>query len=173
MTELFCENLLYGASDVCFYHVTYTFQNGDTFNTCLNVKELLARSRGEIWSLIDCIWTQTCNHLVDKRTLNDWALLWVLICTVHFTLCPYHVNYAFQSESNLNTCLNIKELLARRRREIWRLSGCNWCIWLYVLIKSCARFKLNLHSILAWMSRNLKHARNLQFKWLQLDSNPE
>ena len=75
MTELFCENLLYGASDVCFYHVTYTFQNGDTFNTCLNVKELLARSRGEIWSLIDCIWTQTCNHLVDKRTLNHFAKL--------------------------------------------------------------------------------------------------
>ena len=33
-------------------------------------------------------------------------------------VCSYHVTYAFQSESTLYSCLNVKELLARRRREI-------------------------------------------------------
>ena len=33
-------------------------------------------------------------------------------------LCFYHVTYAFQSESTLYSCLNVKELLARSRREI-------------------------------------------------------
>ena len=34
------------------------------------------------------------------------------------TLCSYHVTYAFQSESTLYSCLNVKELLARNRRKI-------------------------------------------------------
>ena len=48
---------------------------------------------------------RTHNHLVRKRTLNhlvklanDWAVLWVLICTVHLTVCYYHVTYESQSE---------------------------------------------------------------------------
>ena len=28
------------------------------------------------------------------------------------------------------------------------------CIWLYVLVMSCTHFRVNLHSIFAWMSRN-------------------
>ena len=39
-------------------------------SSCLNVKELLAWSRHEILSLIDCNWTWTHNHLVHKQTLN-------------------------------------------------------------------------------------------------------
>ena len=38
--------------------------------SCLNVKELLARSRHKIWTLSDCNWTRTQNHLVCKGTLN-------------------------------------------------------------------------------------------------------
>ena len=34
------------------------------------------------------------------------------------TVCSYHVTYAFQSESTFYSCLNVKELLARSRREI-------------------------------------------------------
>ena len=34
------------------------------------------------------------------------------------SVCFYHVTYAFQSESTLYSCLNVKELLARSRREI-------------------------------------------------------
>ena len=83
-----------------------------TLYSCLNVKELLAWRRCEIWSLSDCNWTRTHNHLVRKRTLNhlaklviflnDWAVLWVLICIsiwvyvlvmprTHFTGNPHSI----------------------------------------------------------------------------------
>ena len=57
---------------------------------------------------------------------NNWAVFWVHICRVHLTVCFCYVTYAFQSESTLCSCLNVKELLARSRREIWSLSDCNW-----------------------------------------------
>ena len=34
------------------------------------------------------------------------------------TVCSYNVTYAFQSESTLHICMNVKELLARNRRDI-------------------------------------------------------
>ena len=69
---------------VCSYHVTYAFQSESTLYSSLNVKELLARNRREIWSLSDCNWTRTHNHLVHKRTLNHLAKLveffsWVFV----------------------------------------------------------------------------------------------
>ena len=33
-------------------------------------------------------------------------------------ICSYHVTHAFQSESKLYSCLNVKELLAQNRRDI-------------------------------------------------------
>ena len=45
-------------------------------------------------------------------------MLWLIVCS-------YHVTHLFQSESTLYSCLNVKELLARSRRHIWRLSDCN------------------------------------------------
>ena len=55
----------------------------------------------------------------------DWAVLWVLICPVHLTVCFYHFTYEFESESTLSSCLNVKKLLSGSRRHIWRLSKCN------------------------------------------------
>ena len=60
---------------VCSYHVTYAFQSESKLYSCLNVKELLARSRHEIRSLSDCNWTRINNYLVHKRTLNHLAKL--------------------------------------------------------------------------------------------------
>ena len=60
---------------ICSYHVTYALQSESTLYSCLNIKELLARSRREIWSLSDCNWTRTHNHLVHKRTLSHLAKL--------------------------------------------------------------------------------------------------
>ena len=51
----------------------YVFQSESTLYNCLNVKELFARSRREIWSLSDCNLTRTHNHLANKRTLNYLA----------------------------------------------------------------------------------------------------
>ena len=62
-------------STVCSCHATYAFQSESTLYSSLNVKELPARSRRKIWSLSDCNWTQTQNHLVRKWTLNDLAKL--------------------------------------------------------------------------------------------------
>ena len=64
---------------VCSCHVTYAFQSESTLYNCLNLKELLARSRREIWSLNHCNLTQTQNHLVCKRTLNHLAKLAIFV----------------------------------------------------------------------------------------------
>ena len=60
---------------VCFHHVTYAFQSESTLYSCLNLKELLAGSRREIWSLSDSNWTRAHSLLVRKRTLNHLAKL--------------------------------------------------------------------------------------------------
>ena len=44
---------------------------------------------------------------------------------MHLTVCSYHVTDAFQSESTLYSCLNVRELFARIRREISSLNDCN------------------------------------------------
>ena len=41
------------------------------------------------------------------------------------TVCYYHATYAFQSESTLYSCLNVKELLVWNRCDIWGLSDSN------------------------------------------------
>ena len=46
---------------------------------CLNVKELLARSRRHIWILSDSNDIRTHDHLGRKRTLNPWAK-WLSVC---------------------------------------------------------------------------------------------
>ena len=73
----------------------------------------------------------TTTYFVDEHSTiwpnwpNDWSVSWVLICTVHLIACFFHVTYEFESESTLYSCLNVKELLARSRRHIGRLSDCN------------------------------------------------
>ena len=36
---------------------------------------------------------------------------------IYLTVCSCHVTYAFQSESTLSSCLNVKELVAQSRRK--------------------------------------------------------
>ena len=67
---------------------------------------------------------EACNYPESKSVLKSFLFngyqhrLW--------TVCSCHVTYTFQSESTLYSSLNVKKLLARSRREIWRLSDCNW-----------------------------------------------
>ena len=78
-------------------------------------------------SFYDCNWTQAYNHLVHKQTIKHFVKLVFIFCFYfhfHFFF-SYQVTYAFQSESTLYSCLNVKQLLARSRREIWSLSDCN------------------------------------------------
>ena len=55
---------------VCYYQVTYAFQNESILYSSLNVMEFRARNRRDIWSLSDSNGIRTHNHLVRKRTLN-------------------------------------------------------------------------------------------------------
>ena len=100
---------------------------------CLNVKELLARSRRHIWSLSDSNGIRTHNHLVRKRTLNHLAKLakW-LSCVVSTFLygafdCMLLSCHVRVSEwiHTLKVYLNVKECLTRRKRHIWSLSDSN------------------------------------------------
>ena len=83
--------------------------------------------------LSDCNGTRTHNHLIRKRTLNHLAKLakW-LSCVVNTYLygafdCMFLSCHVRVSEwIHTYSCLNVKELLARSRREIWSLSDCNW-----------------------------------------------
>ena len=117
---------------VCSYHISYEFQSESTLSSCVDVEEFLARNRHHISSLSYSNEIPTHNHIVHKRTIhhlakltkslscvlvlictvyftvcqyhvtNDWALLWVLICTMYLTVCYYHVTYKFKSESILS-----------------------------------------------------------------------
>ena len=85
MIDIQIKNSWYHFIDCMSCHVTYAFQSESTLYICLNVKELLARSRREIWSLSDCNWIRTHNHLVHKRTLNHLAkpaglAKWLSVC---------------------------------------------------------------------------------------------
>ena len=70
-------SLWWGSSGmtVCSYHVTYAFQSESTLYSCLNVSEILLKSRHEIWSISDCNLNRTHYHLVHKRTLNHLVKL--------------------------------------------------------------------------------------------------
>ena len=67
---------------------------------------------------------------VQRRTIKGSELKQRLFLEtqthrLRVVLCSYHVTCAFQSESSLCSCLIVKELLARNRRDIWSLSYCN------------------------------------------------
>ena len=71
-------------------------------------------------------------------------MLWVLIYTVHLTVCSYHVTYVFQSESTPYCCLNVKELLAQNQCNVWSLSDCNHSV--------CKETLNHLAELAKWMS---------------------
>ena len=47
-----------------------------------------------------------------NRTGNTVIYVFNIQITIQMTVCSCHVTYAFQSESTLYSCLNVKEILA-------------------------------------------------------------
>ena len=88
------------------------------------------------WSIENIIKQITCDITLITLLMN------------RLTVCSYHVTYAFQSESTLYSCLNVKELLARSRREIWGLSDCNWMIRTYIQMHRTDKY--SQHSSIIW-----------------------
>ena len=118
---------------VCSFHVTYAFQSESAHYNCLNVKDILGQSRRVMWSLSDCNWNLTQNHLLRKRTLNHVAkrLKW-LSCVVSAYLygaidCIFlSCQHVFQRKYPLYNCFNVKELLSRSRHVMWNLNDFNY-----------------------------------------------
>ena len=74
-----------------------------------------------------CKWLDFCRISYCKpRIWKRHTLKYFKKKLIFFIVCSSHVTYAFQSESKLYSCLNVKKLLARNRREIWSLSDYNW-----------------------------------------------
>ena len=69
-------------------------------------------------------------YICAPKNLDMIYSSWYIECDrlklVIVTPCYCHVTHAFQSESTLYSCLNVKEPLAWSRRKIWSLSDCNW-----------------------------------------------
>ena len=78
-----------------------------------------------------------CN-LVNNDYQQDSRILYTFVSNKAFgsllevspanhvlTVCSYHVTYAFQSEYTLYSCLIVKELLARSKREMVECSFIN------------------------------------------------
>ena len=87
---------------VCSCHVTKAFLSESTLYICLNVKGLLARTRGNIWNLSDSNGSRPQKHLICKWTLNILLKLtewWSRILSTYlyrafdcmFLSCPVHV----------------------------------------------------------------------------------
>ena len=70
-------NYITGMLTVYSYNVTNAFQSESTLYSCLNVKELFAWNRRDIWRLSDCNRARTHNHLVRKRTLKHLRTKWL------------------------------------------------------------------------------------------------
>ena len=92
---------------------------------CLDKKEYICESFIDLPKAFDTIShgllqaklgaTKTVNVRV-WQDFTDGPLLLNLF--INLTECSCHVAYAFESESTLYSCLSVKELLARSRREI-------------------------------------------------------
>ena len=70
---------------VCYYLVMYAFQSEFTLYSCLNVKELFARNRCNIWSLSYSNRIRAHNHLVCKGTLKRVRDIITAYSQMHWT----------------------------------------------------------------------------------------
>ena len=113
-------------------------------------------------------------------------------------VCYHHVTYTFQSEFALNSCLNVKEVFARNSHNTWSLSHSNrirtqnhlvckqtlnhlakLAKWLSIVMSTylygafdwMLHFRVNLHSIVSWISRTSECALSRCIIWSFSGSN--
>ena len=92
----------------------------------LNVKEILARSRHQIWSLSDSKVIRTQNHLVRKRTLNHLAKLRLQTKWLWFEFMLSFMVFILWVERFVNkTSVNVILIFVKKGSDIWNLSDCN------------------------------------------------
>ena len=135
---------------VCSCHVMYAFQSESTLYSCLNVKELLARSRRKIWRLSDCKWTRTQNCLVRKRTLNHLAKR----LSVRLQTKWFWVRIQLQSLKLYTTCYICNRLILLILYTFHYLDSCQeGIICLFLRLNGFTMLKfLILRGITSWVS---------------------
>ena len=148
--------------NVSYYHVTYELQSESTLYSCLNVKELLARSRRHIWTLSESngIWFH--NHIVLKRRhnhlaklakllvwLNGWVFVYEIGGSEFESRCSHIVWLVFAVDIELNTVdwIFIRDLIIS---FFWSSSFCKILIfswkrstflfWTLILFTAFLRF---------------------------------
>ena len=89
-------------------------------HTVYHGSESLSSLAHKLWNLLPNLIKNSASLKEFKTKINTWELIpFVLVKHArNMTVCSCHVTYAFESESTLYSCLNVKELLARSRREI-------------------------------------------------------
>ena len=103
-------------------------------------KQLIKRS--DIFNLIFNILSSEVTYIVNIQR--------------KYTVCSYHVTYAFQIESTMYSCLNVKKPLVRNRCDIWNLSDCNGT-WTqnHLVCKQTLNRLAKLASLAKWLSVHL------------------
>lgn len=120
---------------VCYWHVRYVFQSECTFCNCLNVRELAAQNRRNIWSLSDNNRTWTLNQLVCKRTLNHSSVYLFIyklsVCGFGSRYCHYFLYVYLHAKIKLTHSFFL-EILLKKKTKIWpakNIYGYNLTIW--------------------------------------------
>ena len=100
--------------------------NPHSIYSCLNFKELLARSRRDIWAWRDCNWTRTRNHLVRKRTFNHLAKLAKWLSCVLSTYLYGAFDYMLWVRVQLQS-LKVYKLAwkSNLRKRVWQFKAGN------------------------------------------------
>ena len=125
----------------------------------MNIKELLARNRRDIWRLSEWDWNWTHNNLVGKRTLDhlgkltkwlSWVVRIYLCGACYYILLSCH--WLISEWTYIH--MNIKELFALKRRGSWKLSDRNWN-WNYnhLVRKGTPNHLVKLTKWLRWVVR--------------------
>ena len=105
-------------------------------HTRLSVKELLARSKREIWRLSDCNWTRTYNNLVRKRTLNQLTKLAKWLSCVESTYlygafdCMFLSCHVHVSERIHTLCMTRSYSQIHHTDKYSQYSSIIWPVWL-------------------------------------------
>ena len=127
---------------------------------------------------------QPLSSLTNTQSFSQTGQMTELCCEhlfLQYIWLYVYVTYVFQSESTTYIHLNVKEHLAQNRSKnlktrtqnhlvckqtlnhLAKLANmirlcCEYlsvrCIWLFVLIMSSTRFRVNPHSIFTWLLRN-------------------
>ena len=130
----------------------------NTLHSCLNVMEFSAWKKTDIWSLSRCTGNRTQNHFLRNRTLNHLAKLtkWLscVVCTYLFMINMQHI-WSLSGCNRTWTSLHLvrewtlSNLVKLTKAELY----CEY-LCVYDFMNSGPRFRVNPHSIVAWMSSN-------------------